>query len=109
MRHLNDSRFDPAAAADVLDHAVTRLVFERVVERRQRCLRSVAATHRQLEQVIGKTRIVWQDRAVEVCPKHVPADGTLGAVAAIVAAADYYLPERSGAQSEKRAPTVILE
>src|SRR5438477_5649043 len=104
---LDDAACTPPLARDPLDDPPMGGLLGRVVERRQR-LDDASAAQRGRDQPVGQPGVLRQDRAVQVGAVDLPVDGTLLAIAAVVAAAAD-LAERPAAGAEVGLAGVILE
>src|SRR5262245_54132908 len=86
-----------------------RLQLGLAFERRQPRLRPVAPLQREVKQIVGKLRILGEERTVEIGAKRVAKTRAFGAVPAVVASTDNHATERRAARAEKGSAAVIFE
>src|SRR5258705_5726091 len=88
------------------------LPLQAIVERsHQRRADAVAKTpcQRQVQQMIGEVRVLWQQRAMHVRAEDVAVDAAFVLVFAVVAMASQHLSQRTRLRAEIGAAAVVLE
>ena len=84
-------------------------MFEAVVKGRQCHVRAVSMTERQQDQMVGEMRVLWEQRAVQVCSVDVAGNRTLGPVLTVVAVPGDDMRQRRRAVLQVGTAAMILE